>query len=82
MQACAQEKVVHTSTGILLEYCWNTTSNNKNEQTVSTQNGMYESQKRYADKKKPVTKEYILYDSIHMMIEIRIMVTSGVLGID
>lgn len=59
MQAYAQEKVVHMSTGILLEYCWNTTSNSKNEQTVNTQN-MYESQKHYADRKKPVTKEYIL----------------------
>lgn len=51
MQAYAQGKVVHMSTGILLEYCWNTISNNKNEQTVNTQN-MCESQKHYADRKK------------------------------
>ena len=43
--------------GILLEYCWTTTINNKNEQTVNTQNDMYESQKHYAERKKQVTKD-------------------------
>lgn len=50
--------VIYPYSGILLS--------NKKEGTISTQNGMHESQMHYAKWKKPHSKSYIVYVCVYM----------------
>lgn len=45
---------------------------NKKEPTIDTHNNFDESSENYAERKKPIPKDYIMYDPIHDILEMKI----------